>query len=86
MGAGVQVIVVKCCKGEEGWRTFGDRISDTEFPTLAQAQAFGESARFGDLCVIIRPSYNEMDDTGSFFREWRSFGGEEFKECRWNIF
>jgi hypothetical protein len=33
--------------------------------------------------VIIRPSFNEVDEHGSFFREWRSFDGEMFYEIRW---
>lgn len=37
-----------------------------------------------DKAVIIRPSYNEkLEDGQSFFREWRSFNGEMFQECRW---
>ncbi len=82
----VQVIVVKCAYKEgEGWQSYGDRICDTEFSSLEQARDFGEPARFGDLCVILRPKYNERDENGRFFREWRSFSGEEFKECRWEI-
>lgn len=33
--------------------------------------------------VIIRPTFNERDENGGFFREWRSFDGKAFQECRW---
>lgn len=34
--------------------------------------------------VIIRPNFNEVDENGrNFYREWRSFGGENFHETRW---
>lgn len=37
-------------------------------------------------CVILRPNYNEKNDKGEvFFREWRCFHGEGFKEVRWNL-
>lgn len=84
----VQVIVVKCSKGENGYSSYssyGDRLIDKEFATQEAAMIFGEPLRGDKLCIIVRPKYNERDDKGEFFREWRSFDGKDFKEVRWNL-
>lgn len=76
----IQLIVVKCQGSNQ---VYGDRIVDECFTSLMLANSLGEMARSKGWCVIIRPNYNESDEEGSFFREWRSFDGEPFKECRW---
>lgn len=40
-----------------------------------------------DKCIIFRPLFNETEPTTGrrFFREWRSFDGGSFKECRWDF-
>lgn len=64
----------------------GERLSDSRHPSLEEAQACGETLRAKGVCVIVRPTYNETDRNGRFFREWRSFDGAEFIECRWPEF
>jgi len=77
----VSVIVSKCV----GERIYGDRLIDATYPTLDTARKLGETYRGNGKSVIVRPLYNESDDDGRFFREWRSFDGGEFKECRWQF-
>ncbi len=62
----------------EGVRTFYER-----YETVDEAWTFGETQIANGFVVIVRPNYNEKDASGSFFREWRSFNGKPFKECRW---
>lgn len=47
------------------------------------ALAYALAQRTNGKAVIIRPSFNETDEHGSFFREWRSFDGGKFAEIRW---
>jgi hypothetical protein len=68
----------------EDWRV-SERISEQSLSTLEEALILGNSLVGERLSVIVRPSYNEKDASGKFFREWRSFNGEPFKECRWNF-
>ncbi len=82
----VQVIVTLCCAGEGGYRIYGERLHDDTFASLEAARLWGESAKDQGLSVLIRPNFNERDETGArFFREWRSFDGRPFQEIRWNI-
>jgi hypothetical protein len=79
----VSVIVVLCSADNNS--IFGSRLIDTAFDTLSWAQDQAEDLKGTGVCVIIRPNYNERYDDGKqFFREWRSFNGEDFKECRWS--
>lgn len=55
------------------------------FPDLPTAAMVGRTHKRGGSAVIIRPNFNEQDNDGKFFREWRSFNGEAWRECRWNI-
>jgi len=82
----VAVIVSKCVwdRHAECWRVW-ERVSEETYPTLDEAVAVGESKRAEKLSVLIRPTYNEEDVQGRFFREWRSFNGEHFKEVRWPL-
>lgn len=78
-----QVIVVGCYRTKDGWRSTGKRTIDV-FDNLAQATIAASkilAGRFKDRGIIIRPLYNEK----GFFREWRSFGGMPFQECRFNL-
>ena len=62
------------------------QVTRTEFDNVADAltAAFGQCGF--ELCVIIRPLYNEKTpDDKEFFREWRSLNGAHFKESRWDI-
>lgn len=79
MSTNVSVIVSKC--NDEG-RIFGDRLFDEKYPTVEEARAIGLTKCADGVSVIIRPNYNETDSEGRHFREWRSFNGAAFKECR----
>lgn len=81
MNKTISVLVSKCIQD----RIWGDRLFDENFLSLEEAQNIGISKKVPGVCVIVRPSYNEKDEKGTFFREWRSFNGEPFKECRWRI-
>lgn len=51
------------------------------FLSKKQAEEAGNIWRNEGYSVILRPNYNELDGEGKrFFREWRSFNGEPFKE------
>ncbi len=83
MKGNVAVIVVRCNKDT----VWGERLVDARLANLEDARALGETKRAPGMCVIVRPTYNETDDAGKrFYREWRSFNGEPFKECRWSAF
>ena len=56
-----------------------------EFSSIDAAMTVGESEKSFGISVIVRPNYNEADDKGPFFREWRSINGEPFKECLWRF-
>jgi hypothetical protein len=81
----ITVISIKCI----GERVMGDRLSENEFKnqsSLYEALDFAETLRGNGVCVIVRPSYNEVDGEGAeFFREWRSFNGGELKEARFYL-
>jgi len=80
MGA-IEVILVKCAgSSHENYRSVGERLFTEYHFSLEAARSAGEAERKKGYCVIIRPIYNEKDEQGVFFREWRSFDGEEFKE------
>lgn len=64
---------------------YGNWSAEIECPDVLSAQRLGESLLAKGKCVIVRPTYNEEDSRGQFFREWRSFNGEPFYECRWNL-
>lgn len=49
------------------------------------AKALGNPHRGLGVSVLIRPNYNETDADGTFFREWRSFNGEPFREVRFGL-
>ena len=74
----VCVIVSKCI----GDRIYGDRLVDEKLSSVEDAKALGEKHRAAGQSVVVRPNYNEEDSDGRFFREWRSFDGTPFKECR----
>lgn len=58
---------------------------EANYPTVEQARLVADMYVGEGKSVIVRPTYNETDADGSFFREWRSFNGEPFKECRWGF-
>ncbi len=78
----VQVHVTKC--DPEGTQTYGGPQFNHNF-SMQTAQFVGDALREAGMCVIIRPLYNEQNNVGRFFREWRSFNGEPFKEVRWDL-
>jgi hypothetical protein len=81
----IQVIVSLCYKDlNQEWLN-GHPIEDEIFASLEAANEFAEGFKSLGVSVIVRPTYNETDSTGRFFREWRSFNGEAFKESRWNF-
>lgn len=80
----VSVIVSRCVKNTppgEG-RIYGDRIVDTGFDTVSEALEEGKFQCGDGRSVVVRPNYNESDADGTFYREWRSFNGEQLKEVR----
>lgn len=80
----VSVLVTKCVgNASRGFSSYGERLVDEVLPSVEEATVLGNTKRGKGLSVIVRPHYNEVDDNGRFFREWRSFDGDEFKECRW---
>lgn len=92
MRKSISIIVSRCkeISGEPGkdFRLYGDRLVDEVFEDdLAESQRVllsSDKHRAKGKVVIVRPNYNEKNPDGtSFFREWRSFDGEPFKECRW---
>jgi hypothetical protein len=86
MDKSVSVIVSKCTPN--GDRVYGENLVNETFknpPALENATAFGNLLREKGKSVLVRPQYNEKDEKGKFFREWRSFNGEPFKEVRWEI-
>lgn len=82
----VRVIEVPCYHhSRDGWRSFGDSQETGKFDSAEDAIKFGNTRKAEKVCVIVRPDYNETDERGrTFYREWRSFGGEDFRECRWS--
>lgn len=81
----VSVIVSKCVGQGESVRVYGDRVVDTKHHTVAEGLLEGDKYREKGFSVLVRPTYNEEDEKGRFFREWRSFHGEPFRECRWDL-
>ena len=78
-----QVIMSRCLHD----RIFGDRLVDQEIRSEHEATKLANDlTKCGSgYSVILRPSFNETDAKGSFFREWRSFNGESLREVRWSI-
>lgn len=66
-------------------RIYGPRLLDVKTQSLDDAFAIGKDKTADGMSVIVRPNYNETDSKGRFFREWRSFNGEPFKEVRWEF-
>lgn len=78
----ISIIVVKC--SPLGEQVYGDRLSWIVLYNLREALSLGTDKSKEGVCVIVRPSFNEEDVSGHFFREWRSFNGSPLKECRFN--
>jgi hypothetical protein len=76
----ISVIVGEC---DGSGRLIGSRLFDERYPTLEEAMRVGKHKCADGMSVIVRPNYNEKDSRGDFFREWRSFNGDAFKECKW---
>lgn len=81
MGKNVVSVIVSKCAGN---RIYGDRIVDKSFTTIDEAKSFADQFRDDGKSVIVRPCYNEHDSEGRYFREWRSFNGETFREIRFD--
>lgn len=64
------------------WATTGEHYRE-DF--LDEEEAKKKAVPEKGKCVILRPRFNEEDEKGRFFREWRSFDGEPLKEVRWEI-
>jgi len=63
----------------------GGRARLYKIPNVEEGRRFGDMYREKGVCVIVRPNYNEKDDKGTFYREWRSFNGEELKEVVFRV-
>jgi hypothetical protein len=72
-------VIASKCNGS------GGNLHDQAYNNLLDARIAAENLRASNLSVIIRPNYNEKDADGSFYREWRSFNGEEFQEVRFGF-
>lgn len=66
-------------------RAWGEHEFNQTYESLEEARQVAEGMRAEGKCIILRPNYNEKDVDGEFFREWRSFDGEKFKECRFSL-
>jgi len=75
------------------WRIISSGDSENEidgnlfketFPSLEEAKRAAEIFRTKGNSVTVRPNYNEVSNERVFFREWRSFDGEELKEIRFD--
>jgi len=60
-----------------------EKVTNEEYASLEEATSKGEKIRQIGVSVTIRPNYNESDENGSYFREWRSMNGEVFQEYKW---
>lgn len=83
----ISVIVSRCVRKTppgEG-RIFGDRLSDIKVATIEEGMVQGNLHLANGRSVIVRPNYNEKDEKGEFFREFRSFNGEPLKEVRFDL-
>lgn len=77
----ISVIVRKCTP--EGDRVYGDFVCNSfDADDLDRAIDIAKENSNEGFSVIIRPNFNEEDEKGRFFREWRSFNGSLFKEVR----
>ncbi len=77
-------VIASRCVGDRGKETiWGDCLVDARFSSLEEAMIEGKKHCGRGMSVIVRPNYNEQDERGGYYREWRSFHGEAFKECRW---
>jgi len=81
----VKVIVCKCVKDSNGDFTLSNKREESSFDTYIQARAYGDTCVAEGIAVIIRPTYNEVDSQGNFFREYRSIDGASFKEIKFRI-
>lgn len=80
----VSVIVSKCTPA--GDRVYGDRLVDATFRNPDDASTFANTLCQQGKSVIVRPNYNETDETGKrYFREWRSFNGEPLREVKFGF-
>lgn len=78
------VIISKCRKNREGnWEHASARLMCEQFASLEMARLAAETAIQKGFSVVLRPDYNETDETGqTFCRKWRSFDGEPLQESR----
>lgn len=83
----IVVIVSRCIWNaqEKTWQIWGERLFAEHCDSLDKAKEIGESKRAKGMSVLIRPNFNEYDEKGKYFREWRSFDDAEFKEARWDL-
>lgn len=82
----VSVIVGECYPASPtGARIHVSTNETSRFTSIQEAFAFGHSKRAVGFAVIVRPTYNEKDSCGEFYREWRSFNSSAFEEYRWMI-
>lgn len=74
---GFEVIVSRC---DSAGLTAGDNILRQLIPDLPTAHQAGMPHKAKGKVVILRPNFNE----NGLFREWRSFNGNPWQECRWD--
>jgi len=80
-------VIVSACffdQRNQTWRT-SNRLSEESYASLEEAMTSGQNQVGEKRSVIVRPSYNEEDEKGRYYREWRSFNGSPFEECRWDL-
>lgn len=83
MSNNIRVAILPCQRASacshrtvgEGTHTFHTDLGDVDSQAL--------SHRAPGICVLIRPNFNEKNDRGDFYREWRSFDGGTFTEIHW---
>lgn len=83
----VEVIVSRCVYDDraQSWRVYGEELHRQTYPSFEEARQVGSAAKGESISVIVRPTYNESDAEGNYFREWRSYNGAEFVECKWRF-
>ena len=76
------LIVSKCYFDRKNGYRLGDRLFSATFGSVEEAMKRAADCCLPGVAVTVRPNYNEKDERGRFFREWRSFNGGALEEIR----
>lgn len=79
----IGVLVADWDKKEQRISLTDQVVTQWQDPLRAFAEAVRSRAK-GKI-VIIRPTFNEIDEEGSFFREWHSTDGMFFQEKKFYL-